>query len=250
VVRSRTAPYDLRNVKPSGMGVRFVPVEELLAEILPLSGELTAHPSIARDPLPAGVGDTANTPATPAARPSAAPAPLEAASSASAAPPAPNPARFHPAAAPAQRAKPTGNQDPELLATPGVARSAEAPSASQQAAEASETDIAPSRRTFTVRFRTVERLRKVWLSELQYGGLFVPTKEPLELDSLLQLQIYLPDDSEPNEAAARVVVVNQEGPESQPNLLVGMGVRLSHPEPLFVKLRELLRRAQDQPEHH
>ncbi len=222
VTRAIKVPVELHQVRKSGMGVQFATVKELMAEILPLGDaiERSASEALSRgDELQTGPiaqrPDLAKKQEAPAAASEPAKKPERKVDFEK---PSSNTARFHPAAAPGL--KPPTDPKPE------------------PARNRSRTD--DTQRLFTIRFKDVERLRDVWKSELQYGGLFLPTRNLLPVDAKIDLRIFLPESEEPIDTEARVVVVNQPGPEDDENLLVGLGVRLSHPEPLFKPIRQLL----------
>lgn len=210
VARVHRVSLALRHVEQPGVGVCFLPPDELIDEFLPagmrpaepLRAEtLGAAPRSAEAPAP-----VAPTPAAPA---QAAPTPV-AQTPASSAPPAP------PAADP-------GRSD----------------ATRPMAGAAGE----PRQRVVPVRFDDASAFLSVFHRDIQSGGLFVSSAEPAELNEVVWVELHLPlADARPELFQARVV--QRFEPEAAvgtgANILAGMALQLLDPERAVSTLRPLL----------
>jgi PilZ domain len=207
VAHARKTRADLMRLSQPGMGVRFLAVEELVRELIPvLPGETEEIPEAAV---------TAPQPAAPPQGPPPAPPP--------AAPP-----RLAPEAPPP---------------TPAVAasvRPAPAPAAAPVSRPIEASGI------FSVGFLGAAEFLEVFQRDIVNGGLFVSTRYPGRLQETVQIEIRPPGtDARPVLLRARVVqrFEPQEG-SFGPNLLSGMGVEilelpaaLEELKPIVAKLR-------------
>lgn len=99
--------------------------------------------------------------------------------------------------------------------------------AEQPAEEPRETRTVVERRrsarapvTVRIEYATVDALFSEFARDINEGGLFIETEEPLPLDTPIHLQFRLPGSTEPVRAVGRVVWTSP--PETQGR--VGMGV--------------------------
>lgn len=199
VVRSLSAPPVLRKVKPTGMGIRFLEIPELVAELIEGQAIQTVRPGSERPtPAPAGGASTGE--------------------------------RVDPAAAASQL--PAAPQRDE----PSVAPAVGAPPGPQQ--------HDGGRPRYRLQLPHGEALARVIERDLAAGGLFVPTLEPLPLDSVLVVEVSVGNGGEGVGVLARVVHrIDPAGPDGGfggPNLMAGMGVEVLEPAAARAALSRLL----------
>ncbi len=202
VAHARKMQPEMARLDQSGMGVRFLSVEELVRELIP-SG-LGESQEISRDV----------TRAEPVAPPSYMPPPTLPLPTAfmplpAAAPPPPKPA---PVAAPPQPSVPPKPVKPAV-------------------------PVDPSGGTYNVRFSGIDEFLEVFHRDILQGGLFVSTRYPARLQETVRVELYLPVSSLPPVLLrARVVQRFEPGLDSGPNLLSGMGLELLELTELVAKL--------------
>jgi hypothetical protein len=190
VAHARKSPPELARLNQSGMGIRFLSVEELVRELMPaaLAGteEIPRDAAPRREPPPTA-DVTQSFPAAPA-RP---------------APPPPEPA-----AAPPPR--------PVVLVPPPPLPPRRPPA-----------PVEPSGGSFTVHFSGVEEFLEVYRRDILQGGLFVSTRYPARLQETVNVELYPPGlVVDPVLVRARVVQRFEPQSDSGPNLLSGMGLEL------------------------
>jgi len=208
VAHARKMQPEMARLTQSGMGVRFVSVEELVRELIP-SG-LGESQEISRDV----------TRAEPVAPPSflppaVIPAPTVYVPLPAAPPPAPA------VAAPPRPPLPTKPTKPVKPAVP----------------------VDPSGGTFNVRFSGIDEFLEVYRRDLLQGGLFVSTRYPARLQETVSVELYPPVSSLPPVLLrARVVQRFEPGLDSGPNLLSGMGLELLEVAELIAALKPVVAR--------
>lgn len=208
VAHSHKVSLDLSALGPSGMGVRFLPIETLVRELFPqaMAGDRA--------------GRTGESPVVTAPEPSAPPAKAPV-------PPPPAPR----AAAPSPPAPP---QVPARAPTPGSFPSNRVPivrvGATAPAAAPGSTAPREAQVPIAVRFSSAEQFRSVYERDLLQGGLFVSTPRPAPIGELVEIELHLPAPlSGRVRLRARVVHrIDPQGGEGMggPNLLAGIGVEL------------------------
>jgi Tfp pilus assembly protein PilZ len=215
VAHARKMQPELARLNQSGMGVRFLSVEELVRELIP-SG-LSETEGISRDV----------TQAEPVAPPSFVPPPRLPSD------PLPTVPWSPPAAAPPRRpSSPPDPAPPKLAKPPKPAVPVEATGGS-----------------FTVRFSGVEEFLEVYRRDILQGGLFVSTRYPARLQETVSVEMFPPGPlTPPVMLRARVVQRFEPDLACGPNLLSGMGLELLEVaeliaalEPVVARLKGLLR---------
>lgn len=205
VAHARKTRNDLMRLTQPGMGIRFLAVEELVRELIPVlpgeTEEIPEEPST-HPPSAAPRPPTQNVTRPPTV--SAAPAP------AAPAPVAPAPA----AAAPASPGP----------ASPPIPRPTEGAGA------------------FSMGFLGPNEFLEVFQRDILNGGLFVSTRYPGRLQETVRIELRLPvPGSTPVHMRARVVqrFEPQEG-SFGPNLLSGMGVEILELPAVLAELRPIV----------
>lgn len=95
---------------------------------------------------------------------------------------------------------------------------------------------------FRVAIDDLSELQRTYRSDLQFGGLFLPTDQVVESRTLVVVLLEL-GDGEPLREEAEVVRVWQPSGEQGENRMAGMGVRFLNAERVAEHARELLERA-------
>jgi hypothetical protein len=209
VMRALKTPSHLQSVMPSGMGIRFLRLEELLEELLP------GVDLLAEERLPEGISQ----PASGAAR-SASPARGGASDAAheDGSPPA------------AERAAQAATSDSAAAQAAG----------NRQGGEAAGPQIAGGAR-FPLRFRDRAQFRRAFDRDIATGGLFISTVRPAALDSVVEVEVAIEGVSAPPvRLQARVVHRLEPTPGETGNLLAGMGVQFLDVQDAVTQLRALL----------
>jgi len=211
VAHARKVRAELASISQSGMGVRFLSVEELVRELMP-----AIYGQTEEIPQDADRGSfTASEPTHEVPAPSAAPA----------APPAPAPVT--PKATPA----------PPAASTPSAPSSA---SPASSAAPFSGTGGA-----FSMRFASPDEFLEVFRRDIMQGGLFVSTRYPARLQETVTVELHPPIAfAEPVLLRARVVQRFEPSADAagNPNLLAGMGLELIDLPALVQRLQPLVER--------
>ncbi len=197
----------LEKLTQSGMGVRFLNVEELVRELIP-GGFAETPENAATDGFPIELLREAAAhpvPSTPEAPAPVAPLPES--------PPPP----------------------PVVAAPPAVPWKAAPPVAA----------VDSSGGTFTVRFTGVEEFLTVYRRDLLQGGLFVSTRFPARLGESVLVELY-PPGAAAERVMVRARVVQRFEPHTgdEPNLLSGMGLELMDLPALIVQLEPVIARLQ------
>jgi hypothetical protein len=223
VAHARKIQAELARLGQSGMGVRFLTVEELVRELIPAG--ISGTEEIPREPTPRP--EPTPVPPPPPQIPELPPPPALAPPRPAPAPPRPAPAPPRPAAAPPKHspAPPT----PPAPAPPGPARP--------------PVPVAPSGGSFTVRFAGVEEFLEVYRRDIRQGGLFVSTLYPARLQETVNVELFPPlPFPDPVVVRARVVQRFEPHADSGPNLLAGMGLELLELEMLLERLGPVVER--------
>lgn len=209
VAHARKIRGELARVSQSGMGVRFLSVEELVRELIPAAygqtEEIPQNTDRGSFSVAGGVSAPELEPlmAPPVEEPALAPPPL---------PPAP--------------VRPP-LQEP--------VRPAPAPPA---------PPIAGSGGAFSVSFSSVDEFLEVYRRDILQGGLFVSTRYPGRLQETVTVELHPPlPFAEPLLVRARVVQRFDPGSDpNSPNLLSGMGLELIDLPALVEKLQPVVQR--------
>lgn len=85
----------------------------------------------------------------------------------------------------------------------------EAPEEIQTFVDRRQTARAPV--TVRIEYETVDSLFSEFTRNINEGGVFIATEQPLGLEEQVQLQFQLPGDAEPVKVSGRVVRVEQAG---------------------------------------
>lgn len=198
----------LEKLTQSGMGVRFLNVEELVRELIP-GGFAETPENAATDGFPIELLREAAAHPVPSMPP--VPTPVEP-------PPEPPP-------------------PPPVAAPPGVPWKA-APPPPVAAVDSSGG-------TFTVRFTSVEDFLAVYRRDLLQGGLFVSTRFPARLGESVLVELFPPGPAaEAVMVRARVVQRFEPHTGDEPNLLSGMGLELMDLPALAALLEPVIARLQ------
>ena len=204
-----------RSIQPSGMGIRFLQVSELVSELSLKTQSPSAEPIIEpaeslQGPNPSEVvAEQAPPVSVPPAPTPPAPAPLG--------PTPPAPASSAPAAAPAPSAPapPPTSSGALGSATPSPPPATSAP---------------PGPLRYAVQFRSLEELRQTYQRDISQGGLFISTPYPAPLQQTVLIEIHIEGvPMEPVRLSAVVVHRHEPEAESGTNLLAGMGVEFVDP---------------------
>jgi hypothetical protein len=221
VAHARKSPPELARLNQSGMGIRFLSVEELVREL-----------------MPAGLAGTEEIPQEAAPRPEPPPSP----------PPSPPPTELMPIAAPLPR-KPVPPPPPPP-----------APAAPEPAAASPPKPVVlvppppipprrppapvePSGGSFTVHFSGIQEFLEVYRRDILQGGLFVSTRYPARLQETVNVELYPPGLLvDPVLVRARVVQRFEPQSDTGPNLLSGMGLELLDVPSLLERLSPVVER--------
>jgi hypothetical protein len=200
VAHARKISSDMTRISTSGMGVRFLTVEELVKELLPSAvGSTAANPSA---PAPAGSGIDLELPEPPS--------PLAASS--------PIPPVFEPVAEPLT--SPFGRRGQD--AAPPVPAPIPPPVEPRPVRPVGEG-------AFSVHFTSAEEFLEVYRRDILQGGLFVSTLHPARIQESVTVELYPPlPGAVPVALRARVVhrFEPHSGDSGGHNLLSGMGLEL------------------------
>ena len=266
VARSVVVPPELAKVKVGGMGLKFISIEQLMAEVMPFSSgpvESATQALSSADPASnEGASDTSAT-ATSSRRSrlsgkgssTGSPSSSSAKSGAGTHPASRHPAARHPAARPSASdsedseipdlvSEPTtdthgqGEQEATEGSNPARYHPAATPHQKTDADEAHQGVL----KTYPVRFEGVEQFRRMFEMELSKGGLFVSTTNPTMPGSRVRLLIDCPGGAQiPCEA--RVLRVWRPEVEGAAEQLVGMAVQFTEKDRSVRRLSDALDRA-------
>ncbi|HET9212031.1 MAG TPA: PilZ domain-containing protein [Thermoanaerobaculia bacterium] len=220
VAHARKSPLELARLSQSGMGIRFLTVEELVREL-----------------MPAGLAETEEIPQ--AAAPSPEPPPLV--------PPPPLPdltqAFPTPPSRPAPPPPPRAPRAPEPAAAPPSPRPVVLVPPPPLPPRRPPVPVETTGGSFTVRFSGVEEFLEVYRRDILQGGLFVSTRYPARLQETVSVELYPPGlVVDPVLVRARVVQRFEPQSESGPNLLSGMGLELLDVPSLLERLSPVIER--------
>lgn len=216
VAHARKVRAELASITQSGMGVRFLSVEELVRELIP-----AAYGQTEEIPHNADRGSYSTSPNLHAEPDvpelSVAPAPPEP-------PPAP-PLPREPSRTPGRTPVSTPLTPPHMA-----------------------TPIAATGGSFSVRFSGPEEFLEVFRRDIMQGGLFVSTRFPARLQEMVSVELHPPVAfAEPVLIRARVVQRFEPGNDAtgSPNLLAGMGLELVDLPALVKRLQPIVQRLQE-----
>lgn len=215
VAHARKSPPELARLNQSGMGIRFLSVEELVRELMPagLAGTEEIPQEAAPRPEPPPPSPPPAEPPT-MSFPTAAPLPK----------PVPPPPPPEPAAAPPRK--------PVVVVPPPPLPPRRPPA-----------PVEPSGGSFTVHFSGIEEFLEVYRRDILQGGLFVSTRYPARLQETVSVELYPPGLLvDPVLVRARVVQRFEPQSESGPNLLSGMGLELLDVPSLLERLSPVVER--------
>jgi hypothetical protein len=216
VAHARKIRGELARVSQSGMGLRFLSVEELVRELIPAAygqtEEIPQNPDRGSFTAAGGFSEPEPEPepvmpkSIPVQEPFLAPPPLPPSPQASVRPPVPEPVR----PAPVSPTQP----------------------------------IAGDGGAFSVRFSSVDEFLEVYRRDILQGGLFVSTRYPGHLQETVTVELHPPlAFAEPLLVRARVVQRFDPGNDPySPNLLAGMGLELIDLPALVEKLQPVVQR--------
>lgn len=216
VAHARRVRSELARVSQSGMGVKFLSVEELVRDVIP-----TAYGQTEEIPVDADRGS-----ASPVMPPPPISDPLDAETEEIGVPevalprPIPPPTFQGPAREPVR----PGGGSP----TPGK-------------------PVAPSGGAFSIRFSEPDEFLEVYRRDILQGGLFVSTQYPARLQETVSVELFPPLPSAPPVLLRARVVQRFEprpGDFSGPNLLAGMGLELLELPALMERLRPIVEQLQ------
>lgn len=217
VAHARKTPVELARLNQSGMGVRFLSVEELVREL-----------------MPAGLAETEEVPRQTGPRPQPPPSP-----------PSPPPTEVMPAAALPPRTPPRPPaprpSEPVAVSAPRPVVVVPPPPLPPRRPPAS---VEPSGGSFTVRFSGIEEFLEVYRRDILQGGLFVSTRYPARLQETVNVELY-PPGLVVDPVLVRARVVQRFEPQSEtgsPNLLSGMGLELLDVPNLLERLSPVIER--------
>jgi hypothetical protein len=194
VAHARKVRGDMMRINHPGMGIRFLSVEELVRELIPmLPGETEPVPEADRDWGQDYSPSAAQRAATP--------------------PPIPRPEPIPPPSAPPPPAAPSTAPPPPRTTAP-VPRPF----------DSTGTGVG----VFNVQFLGASEFVEVFQRDILNGGLFVSTRYPGRLQETIKVELLPPvAGAEPVSFRARVVQrIEPHGNEFGPNLLAGMGVEI------------------------
>lgn len=212
VAHARKVRSELAAITQSGMGVRFLSVEELVRELMPAIYGQTEE--IPHDADRGSFSTSPNLHAEPeVSKPSAKPAsqPVPAAPSAREPLRTPNP--------PAESARSTSDGPAPAFTGSGGA--------------------------FSIRFANADEFLEVYRRDILQGGLFISTRYPAKMQETVSVELHPPIAfAEPVVLRARVVQRFEPGADSlgSPNLLAGMGLELIDLPGLVERLQPIVER--------
>jgi hypothetical protein len=214
VAHARKSPLELARLNQSGMGIRFLSVEELVREL-----------------MPAGfAGGTEEIPQEAAPRPEP---PLRPS------PPLPDVTQAFPAAAPRPAPPP-----PEPIAAPSPPKPVVLVPPAPVPPRRPPAPVEPSGGSFTVHFSGIDEFLEVYRRDILQGGLFVSTRYPARLQETVNVELY-PPGLVVDPVMVRARVVQRFEPQSEtgsPNLLSGMGLELLDVPSLLERLSPVVER--------
>lgn len=238
---ARVSPL-LRKLRDSGMGVRFLRVDELIGAIVPTADVDEKETRGAEEEAPAAdEGETGEeTPAS--AETGAAPSDAEGGSRPSTR--LGSAERTEPPSDPSPLpVEPAGDPGPAAAATPDAPpRQVSRGAPSRRPAKAiNRTPLrAPRERSYTLRFASLPSFLAIFERDIKVGGVYVTTQSPAKLREQVTIEIRVPEPvSQSLRARARVVHVVEPG-EEEANLLAGMGVELEDVEGVVGQLNSLI----------
>jgi len=215
VAHARKIRGELARVSQSGMGVRFLSVEELVRELIPVAYGQTEE--IPQNPDRASSSEPPDVPPEPAA-------PEEHAVP----PPLPPVSRLPPVSVPGPEPIRPASSAPPLPPKPPA-------------------PVTPAGGSFTVSFSGPEEFMEVYRRDILQGGLFVSTRFPARLQEMVSVELLPPvPAAQPLIVRARVVqrFEPSSDPYASPNLLAGMGLELLELPALVEKLLPIVQLVQ------
>lgn len=225
VAHARKIRGDLARVSLSGMGVRFLTVEELVRELIPSAVGTTEE--IPAEPSPPAAAERSPEPDLPEP-PSVSPSP------------SPPPA-FEPVLTPPAPFADLWQDGPPPSTAPPMSQAP--PPAQPFVPRPSPRPVGEG--AFSVHFTSAEEFLEVYRRDILQGGLFVSTRHPARIQESVTVELYPPlPGAEP--VALRARVVHRFEPHSgEPgglNLLSGMGLELFDLPALVERLQPVVNR--------
>ena len=215
VAHARKSPPELARLNQSGMGIRFLSVEELVREL-----------------MPAALAGTEEIPREAAPRPEPPPSP----------PPPPDVTQSFPVAPPRVASPPPPPHPPEPAGAPPPRPVVLVPPPPLHPRRP-PAPVEPSGGSFTVHFSGVEEFLEVYRRDILQGGLFVSTRYPARLQETVNVELYPPGLLvDPVLVRARVVQRFEPQSDTGPNLLSGMGLELLDVPHLLERLSPVVER--------
>lgn len=223
VAHARKVRGELMRISQPGMGIRFLNVEELVKELIPVVQ--WGEEEIPDKPEEVGEGEVFDLDEGVVPPPQAVPAskpPTPAVPPAPVAPAPPPPTAAPPASDPGRTDGPLSFGSP-------------APEKPRNLGEG----------VYSVRFASVKEFVEVFERDIVHGGLFIPTRYPGRIQEVINVEILPPVPfAEPVRARARVV--HRLDPRSSDvegtNLLSGMGLELLDVQKIVEQLRPVVER--------
>jgi Tfp pilus assembly protein PilZ len=212
VAHARKIRGELARISQSGMGVRFLSVEELVRELIPAVFGQTEE--IPRDPDRGSVAPSESSSGEPEP-------PME-----HAAPRPPTPTPVAPSEPKPPEPFPPAAAAPFTMEKPAVA------------------PVTASGGSFSVSFSSTDEFMEVYRRDILQGGLFVSTLYPARLQETVLVELHPPiPTAEALTVRARVVqrFEPSSDPYASPNLLSGMGLELLDLPLLVEKLQPVMR---------
>jgi PilZ domain len=222
VAHARKSPPELARLNQSGMGIRFLSVEELVRELMPAGVSLSGSQEVPQqedalppEPPPLPPPPSLPTMSFPVLAPHQIPSPP---------PPPPEPPPPELAAA--------SSPKPVVLVPPAPLPPRRPP-----------VPVETSGGSFTVHFSGVEEFLEVYRRDILQGGLFVSTRYPARLQETVTVELHPPGlVVDPVLVRARVVQRFDPQSDSGPNLLSGMGLELLEMPRLLERLSPVVER--------
>ncbi len=193
VARANRSQPHMQRIRASGMGIRFLQVPDLVAELFPTSAPVKPQPAPVPDMSSTPVGDNPPTGLTQA-------------------PPGP------------------GAPKPEI---PGLGVSNAGSPSSETPGPGSpspETPLGLAPYSYALQYRSLEELRVSYERDISQGGLFINTSSPAPLQEVVMIEIHVNGlQGPPVRLRARVVHRVASQTDGETNLLAGMGLELLDP---------------------
>lgn len=226
VARAVQTPPALQSVRPTGIGVRFLSVEELVDEILPRVSARADSDRFDRRTGPIAAEVRNDEP-----------------------PPGEAPSDSRAANDTSERETPSdegGETEPapQLEEVPPTDQASQTSEVLEPKPPRRRRRVEPDERTvYRVDFPDRNRFRRVFERDVRTGGLFVPTGEPLPMDATVWIDVRI-DGVDHDPVQVEATVVHRVDPETVglggPDAVAGMGVQFTDAGRAMPSLRSLL----------